>query len=725
VQRAFEIGARVVLAIVAVGCAIGLAVGGLSIFRSAIEQIAAPGYAMAIALAGIAGAVLARRGLPPGKLLERIPRFAFIAGAVAIALATGIWAHWKIQKGVPDVPDELGYLHQARTFADGWLVAPSPPLSEFHYVSWGTHDAGQWYAVFPPGYGVLLAGGVVVGAPWIVNPLLGAALALVIFALARRVFDDDGAGARLAVLVYLASWFRLVHAGSFMSHPTAALCAALAVLGAWRGLAATGSRAWAGVAGVAIAYLGATRQLDAVIVAVAIVPIVAWRFASDASRWKPIAIRIAIAAACALPVAGGYLAYNAALTGDPLLPPQQRYMQLKERRGDCFRLGFGPGVGECPITQSSHFGKDGFQPEHAVANTRKRLDAWTRFSFGWAPLVLLPVVGLVGGVLAGGAAARRRAAIAGVFVATVGAYGLFFYHGVAYGARFYYVAFPFAVVLSAAGAVDIARWLARVRHGAMIAGALAGMLPALAVAGMVAQWPELDAHAGKRTRTQDGKQLAVLARPELRHAIVFVDSQIIPAAAREHPAAIAENHPIVVTDHGDASNAGFARLYPDRAPYRLTGTRAVPLRYASDAPMRHEGGAQYPLQRATGGFGQRVPKEHVAKLPLSNNAALQFTTSASRSRFAFPIWVHAADAGELALAIQIAHHANGPACDLAVDGVRVASGIATSSTTGWRLEEHAFRVALAAGQHWLEIEIPSSRPGQSIYVDYVELRGIR
>jgi hypothetical protein len=28
-----------------------------------------------------------------------------------------VWAHHAIVKGVPDVPDELGYLHTARTFA--------------------------------------------------------------------------------------------------------------------------------------------------------------------------------------------------------------------------------------------------------------------------------------------------------------------------------------------------------------------------------------------------------------------------------------------------------------------------------------------------------------------------------------------------------------------------------------------------------------------------------
>lgn len=695
-------------------------------FGDAAKAIVTVPYVACVVIAGAAGAVLAWRGHSAWALLERVPARVFAVVVFAIVLASSAWAHERIHKGVPQVPDELGYLHTARTFAGGALVAESPPAPEFHYVSWGTHDDGAWYAVFPPGYPVLLAIGELVGAPWLVNPLLGAALALVLWALGKELFGRDGAAARVAPLLFAGSWFRLMNDGSFMAHPTAALAAGVAVLGVWRGLLRTDTeqrRVWAGVGGAALAYLGATRQLDAVIVAIALAPAVTYAIARQR---RSAIVPLAIAAACALPIGGAYLAYNAALTGDPLLPPQQRYMQLKERNGDCFRLGFGPGVGECPLTQNTSFGKTGFQPRHAVANTRKRLDAWTRYSFGWAPLALLPVLGAALGSLRGGGRARRRALLAGVFVAAVLAYALFFYHGVAYGARFYYVAFPFVALLAAAFVDDVRAWLvARGRRGELAAGAVALALPALIVTGMHAQLPEIDATAGKRPHLQNGKIVDVIeAAP--RDALVFVDSLVIPAAFNAHPNEVARNRPLVVKDLGDRANAGFARIYPDRVPYRLAGGRLVKLAYEPSAPMHHEGGALYPLERSRGGFGDRIASRGAGNLALSAGAALRFTVGrpgepAGPASFAIPIWVLAADAGAMQLVVQLAHHAKGPRVDLAVDGAVIASGIATTAPA-WSLVEHTAAVTLAAGRHLLEVRIPDARAGDVLVLDHVELR---
>lgn len=731
-ERLVTGAARGFLAVLAAACLVGLAWGGRGIVGDAFAAIATVPSLALIGAALAVGGVLAHLGLAPAGLLARVPARVFGATVFVAALVSGMWAHESVHKGVPEVPDELGYLHQARTFADGHLTAPSPPASEFHYVSWGTHDDGQWYAVFPPGYGALLAIGERLGAPGVVNPVLGALLAIVIWLLAREVFGGDGAAARLAALIHLGSWFRLMNAGSFMSHPTAALFAALAVLGLWRGVVRRdgGPRArwWAGIGGAALAYLAATRQLDAIVVAAALTPAIAWAVARDRAAALR---RLIVAVLCALPLAAGYLAYNHALTGDALLPPQQRYMQLKERRGDCFRLGFGPGVGECPLTQNTSFGRDGFQPKHAVANTRKRLEAWTRWSFGWAPLALLPVLGLIGGAWRGGAAARRRALCGGVFVATVAGYALFFYHGVAYGARFYYVALPFAGLLAAAGCADAAGLLARVggagRARAIAAGALTLALPVLIVVAMRADRGAVEQHCGKRPALAGGALLDVLAQPGLRDALVFVDSMKIPAAVTAFPADIPRNRPLVVKDLGEAANAGFARIYPQRRPVRLAGTRVTPLAYAADAPMRHEGGALYPLERAHGGFGQRVPAPHVGNLPLSGGEALRFDVDGP-ARFAVPVWALAEDAGDMILALRLAHHPAGATVTIRIDGLEVVTSHDTAAAA-WTLELREVAVWLTPaavwltpGRHWVEVAVPTGRKGQVVFLDYVELR---
>ncbi len=727
IERVVAIAARALVALIALACLTGLALGARTPIADALGAGLRGGRGVAVLLAVAIGAVAAVRGWSPARVLAWPPRRWFVAGAVVIALASGVWAHHAIAKGVPDVPDELGYLHTARTFAHGHLTAPSPPATEFFYVSWGVHDHDQWYAVFPPGYGVLLAGGELVGAAGWVNPLLGAALVLVLFLLAEDLLGKDGVAARVVVLLYLASWFRLMHAASFMAHPTAALAAALAILGLLRGVAGATDhrRAWAGAGGAALAFLGATRQLDAVIVAVAVTPMLALAL----GRGRALAARrLALAVACALPIAGAYLLYNRALTGDAMLPPQQRYMQLKEQRGDCFRVGFGPGVGECPITQGTHFGPKGFQPKHAVANSKKRLDAWVQFSWGWTPLVLLPALGLLGAAARGGARARGLALVGGVFVATVVGYGLFFYHGVIYGARFYYLAWPIALVASAAAIVDGGALLAwvlgrlrwpRVRAG--VIGGLAAALPVVLVTGMLAAWPAVKQHAGKRPRTGGGALVAALDDPKLDDALVFVDSMTLPATVTFDPVDLDGNHPLVVKDLGDAADAGFARLFPRRRPLRMQGKQFVPLTFAPDAPMRHEGGALYPLDDARGGFGDRAPGPAVGNVALSGGEALRFVVAQPGARFSLPVWVIAADAGPMTIDLATVDHPGSPAIDVTVDGVVVATAIATEAPA-WTLAHHALSVTLTPGRHRVGVALPTARKGQVFALDYVELR---
>ena len=93
---------------------------------------AGQGGVMLVLVTGLIGWWLVRRRVTFSRVLMAPSGAAFIGGAFALALVTGLAAHHLLLHGVPDVPDELGYLHQARSFADGWLAAPSPPLEEFH-----------------------------------------------------------------------------------------------------------------------------------------------------------------------------------------------------------------------------------------------------------------------------------------------------------------------------------------------------------------------------------------------------------------------------------------------------------------------------------------------------------------------------------------------------------------------------------------------------------------
>src|SRR5262249_3150023 len=168
----------------------------------------------------------------------------------------------------------------------------------------------------------------------------------------------------------------------------------------------------------------------------------------------------------------------------------------------------------------------------------------------------------------------------------------------------------------------------------------------------------------------------VLRAPALRDAVIFVDSQVIPAAMTLHPGDIDANHPIVVRDYGDEADAGYLRVHP-RPAFRLVGRRAVPLHLPADAPIRDEGGGLYPLERATGGFGDRVGADQAFRVPLSNGQALRFRGRAAGAHFEFPTF--AVDAGAAILRVVTVAWPQGPKAQISVDGQVVSDWLDTSA----------------------------------------------
>jgi hypothetical protein len=183
-----------------------------------------------------------------------------------------------------------------------------------------------------------------------------------------------------------------------------------------------------------------------------------------------------------------------------------------------------------------------------------------------------------------------------------------------------------------------------------------------------------------------------------------------------HPANVDDNDPLVVRDFGDAANAGFARLYPDRRPMLLKKTKLVELPYSPTAPMVHEGGAMYPLDRFVGGFGVRVPQRTV---PLSHREALRFTFDGPGA-FEVPIWGLPDTAGPAEIVLALAHDPNGAAVAVSLDGVMIANAIATTGPEG--VVQHRVRAFLVPGQHWLGITAATARRGQVVIVDEVTIQ---
>ena len=336
--------------------------------------------------------------------------------------------------GMPHVSDEVVYTLQARVFAGGARLGPAGDnASMLLYPFWQTNPAS--FSVFPPGWPALLSLGERAGLGWLVNPLLAGALPWLTWLLGRELAPRSAA---LAAGIAAASPGVWILAASRMSH-TSTLAAVLlvAVVVARR---RDGLAAWTG-AGLAAAYVVTARPYDALVF---VGPLLAAGLlrAPDHARRAPLVL---------LPGLGAALVLwdNAALTGSPLSFPVSPWFDLwvadLGRPPGCNGLGFGADLG-CAPTE----GGFGHTPAKALAIAAASLARLDRL-----------LLGMHGGLIAAlvGAWALRRPALLLGLAIPAGAYALYWSPGLAYGARFYHLAYVALPVLVAAGLYRVlGRW---------------------------------------------------------------------------------------------------------------------------------------------------------------------------------------------------------------------------------------------------------------------------
>lgn len=419
-------------------------------------------------LLGLAGGVWAR----VQTLRARLGWCHLAAGCVlAGSLAFELWIALAQFQGQPHILDASAYLFQAKIFASGHLSVAAPAdTSAFQgpfMVVWN----GRWFAQYPPATSALLALGLLLHAPWAVEPALGTAALLGIYWIGSQVYDQRTA--LLAICLLAVSPFYAYQAASYLSH-TVALAAEVGFLAALLWFVRSHRVAAGGLAGAALGVMFAARELDAVLVGVVAVAWLGWRTRRALlADWDQVARGTAVGTltlGCGLAL---YLAYNAAQTGDPLLLPRTLFSA-----GD--RYGFGTGVG--------------FYGAHNLAagfvNLDQQLTSLLIDLFGWPFYVTLAPVPL--------AFVRRDGrrgwdalwlTLAGVIMlAQVG----YFYHGIYLGPRYLFGCLPSLALLTARGIGGLAaagrrvlgwarktvgdagaRWAAPVTAGLLLVGLLA------------------------------------------------------------------------------------------------------------------------------------------------------------------------------------------------------------------------------------------------------------
>lgn len=124
-------------------------------------------------------------------------------------------------EGIPHVPDSVAYLFMAKMFATGHIIQTIPisPASFDFFPGILSVEQGKWLFQYPFGHPLLLSLGVLIGFPNIIPPLIGIMNILLMYKIAKKIFNIQTA--LFLLFLPLASPFFLENSASFMSHNSA------------------------------------------------------------------------------------------------------------------------------------------------------------------------------------------------------------------------------------------------------------------------------------------------------------------------------------------------------------------------------------------------------------------------------------------------------------------------------------------------------------------------
>ena len=171
---------------------------------------------LALTLSRVAGAPARASLAAADTLLMALPARAFALAAGVFTTTLCLAAGWMAYRFRPVSGDEVAQLWQATLLAQGHLAARAPAYPGVFSTSITVQATGLWCAQFPVGGAAALAVGMLVGTPWIVNPLLTGGTAVALHAFVRVI--ESVRIARRATAVFALSPFVLLMGGSQMNH---------------------------------------------------------------------------------------------------------------------------------------------------------------------------------------------------------------------------------------------------------------------------------------------------------------------------------------------------------------------------------------------------------------------------------------------------------------------------------------------------------------------------
>lgn len=470
----------------------------------------------------------------------------FILSVVAISLAINLGAGYYLFDFKPHVIDCVDQFFHAKIITTGHVKAVSHPLPAFFDLTNMIND-GHWYSQYPPGHLVLIALGILLGAPGLVNPLLGALTLLAMYGLGRTIYDEKTA--RLAALLGLASPFILFMSSEYMSHASALLFFTLFLFFFIRTVERPGLANAVGV-GICLGMLFLIRPYTAVAVTLPACLYFVLLFIRRPGRyWKQASV-LSITALLFLAL---FLLFNYSTTGDPVITG---YAKLWNK----YTL---PGFNE----ENHHtFGK-------GVKQTLSNLNAYQKYLFEW------PLPGLLFAILLFGFGRLKRWEV--LFYCSAASLSLFYlfyyYQDYCFGPRFYYEATTMAVLLTSRGIILTSeRLFAALRAPfTFLKNQLLLVIAGMSLIAFSIHVPDLvriyrNNYFGVKTGYYD-----LVKEANLHDALVFVHRDFLTFFIYNSPAL---NGPVVYAADRGIENDRLMAFYPERHYYLFDDGRISAIR---------------------------------------------------------------------------------------------------------------------------------------------------